>query len=43
MKKDEMQTLVNTISKERQDHIDKFDNLTLQQIKQIVSFQFEIV
>ena len=32
-----MQSLVDTISKERQNHIDEFNNLTLKQIKQIVS------
>lgn len=30
-----MQSFVDTISKERQSHIDKFNNLTLQQIKTI--------
>ena len=33
MKREEMQSLVDTISKERQEHIDKFNNLTLKEIK----------
>ena len=35
MKREEMQSLVDNIAKERKDHIDKINNLSLKEIKQI--------
>ena len=37
MKKEEMQNLVDKIAEERKIHLDTIENLTLKQIKQIVS------